>query len=209
GFNKISQNIAWGGMVIQRTIDTLVSENIIHDNWGVGIRDGRGNENLMLQGNVITGTPSEELRFAYQFAGADSEFSDNTQVQGGMIDGAAFAFRNESTSNDILIDPFIPTYNIATNYFTNPKYYGQATVNLPSISAGGNAEASVTVTGARVGDAIVKWVFSIDYGSLLVTARVDTDDRVTFLFHNPTEAAIDPASGTLKVWVEPKKSGSP
>ena len=77
---------------------------------------------------------------------------------------------------------------------------GSATFNWPSIAAGGSSSTTVTVPGARAGDNRVYLARMVAGTSgLVLSARPTADDTVTVSAVNPTSAAIDLASDTLKV----------
>ena len=61
---------------------------------------------------------------------------------------------------------------------------------------------TVTVTGAALGDIVTGVSFSLDLQGISVSGPVSAADTVSVLFFNGTAAAIDLASGTLRVRVE-------
>ena len=62
----------------------------------------------------------------------------------------------------------------------------------------GTTSTTVTLTGAVLGDIVVA-AFSLALGGLRMVAEVTAADTVTVTLINTTAAAIDLASGTLKV----------
>jgi len=77
---------------------------------------------------------------------------------------------------------------------------GSATYDPPSIAAAGTTTTAVTVTGAALGD-FAEASFGISLGGLVATAYVSATNTVTIVLFNPTGAAIDLASGTLRARV--------
>jgi len=75
-----------------------------------------------------------------------------------------------------------------------------ATIDFPSIAAGGTATVSVTVPGARANDVVMLGLPSVDAG-LVFDAHVSANDTVTVRASNLSSAAIDPASATFRLLV--------
>lgn len=76
-----------------------------------------------------------------------------------------------------------------------------AALDFPSIAAGGQAESTISVTGAAVGDTVHLGTPAGLESGLAVTARVTAADTVTVRAVNVTGSAIDPASGTYRAVV--------
>jgi hypothetical protein len=74
----------------------------------------------------------------------------------------------------------------------------QATLDFPSIAAGGEQELTVTVTGAAFGDGIALAPPALDHG-LSVSAYVSAANTVKIRLVNSTGSAIDPASAAWTV----------
>lgn len=81
---------------------------------------------------------------------------------------------------------------------------GSATYNAPSIAAGSSTTTTVTVTGAALGDKVTAISLGVDILGLVCTGYVSATDTVTVVLFNPTVAAIDIASTTLRVEVSRK-----
>jgi hypothetical protein len=77
---------------------------------------------------------------------------------------------------------------------------GSGTWDPGSIADGNEAAASVTVTGAELGDYAIA-SFSLDVQDLALNAQVTATDTVTCTLLNNTGGAIDLDSGTLYVRV--------
>jgi len=75
-----------------------------------------------------------------------------------------------------------------------------ASFNVPAVAAGASTTTTVTVTGARIGDA-ARAAFSIDTAGLVLFARVSSDNTVTVAFFNPTGASIDIGGGIITAFV--------
>lgn len=69
-----------------------------------------------------------------------------------------------------------------------------------SIAAGSKASKEITVSGAALGDFVLR-SFSLDVADLSLTADVTAEDTVTAVLANLTGAAVNPGSGTLSVLV--------
>ncbi|KGM35703.1 hypothetical protein [Inquilinus limosus] len=74
------------------------------------------------------------------------------------------------------------------------------TFDWPSINAGASSTTTLTVTGAAIGDH-VQCSMNIDIQGLILTGYVSTAATVTAVLFNPTGAAVDLASGTLRALV--------
>jgi hypothetical protein len=80
--------------------------------------------------------------------------------------------------------------------------YASATVNPASLIDGeGSTIATITVTGASLGD-FVKASHGADLGGVLLQAWVSATNTVSYRFQNETGITVDIASGTLRVEVE-------
>ena len=77
---------------------------------------------------------------------------------------------------------------------------GSATYNPPNLTAGSQTTTAITVTGAKTGD-FVEVSFTNPLSGLRMTGEVTAADTVTVTFANNTAAAVDLASGTLRVRV--------
>lgn len=93
---------------------------------------------------------------------------------------------------------------VATQVGIHSLALGQAAVSVtydpPSINSLGRTTTTVTVQGASLGD-FVQASFSLPLGGLLMFAEVTVANTVTVTLFNLTTAAIDVASGTLRVLV--------
>ena len=79
---------------------------------------------------------------------------------------------------------------------------GSAVYDPPPISAAAGVTATVTVTGAALGDMVTGVSLSLDLKGLSVSGAVSAVDTVTVFLFNGMAAAIDLTSGTLRVRVE-------
>lgn len=80
-------------------------------------------------------------------------------------------------------------------------YRGEATVNPPSIAAGGTTILAVPCVNARLGDSVrVFPPYSLQ--GIQCSAYVSADDSVSIVLVNPTGSAIDLAQGLWRVSVE-------
>ncbi len=84
---------------------------------------------------------------------------------------------------------------LPTNYLTGSKTY-----DPPSINNGAQAQTTVTVTGAAIGN-VAMAAFSLDLQGMTISAAVSAADTVTVTIRNNTGGGIDLASGTLSASV--------
>ena len=75
-------------------------------------------------------------------------------------------------------------------------YQGSKTYDPPSLLTGAQAQTTVTVTGAVLGN-VAMASFSLDLQGITLSATVSATDTVTVTFRNDTGGTIDLASGTL------------
>jgi len=75
---------------------------------------------------------------------------------------------------------------------------GSKTYDPPNVASLNATTTTVTVTGAALGDTAIA-SFSLSTAAFVVTAQVTSANTVTVAFLNITGAAVDLASGTLKV----------
>lgn len=78
---------------------------------------------------------------------------------------------------------------------------GSATKNPGSLADGARESTTVTVTGAKLGDPVDGWSFSLDTQGVSFIPRVSAADTVTFELQNETGGVIDLGSGTLTAYV--------
>jgi hypothetical protein len=78
---------------------------------------------------------------------------------------------------------------------------GFATYDPPSLNDGDGATATVTVTGANLGDGVDSIGFTNDLQGITVTGWVSAANTVSVRFQNETGGVLDLASGTLRVRV--------
>ncbi len=82
-----------------------------------------------------------------------------------------------------------------------PTQAATATWNPPSIPSLQSVSTTVAVAGAAVGDFVLVTHDQLGSTDLQLTAHVQVAGTVRVVLANPTPAAIDVASGTLKVLV--------
>ncbi|HEY1179320.1 MAG TPA: hypothetical protein VGF17_24460 [Phytomonospora sp.] len=78
-------------------------------------------------------------------------------------------------------------------------FSGSATLDFPSIPAGGIATLTITATGAAFSDSVTLAPPASIEAGLVWCGFVSAANTVTIRLHNVTAAAIDPASATWKV----------
>jgi hypothetical protein len=87
---------------------------------------------------------------------------------------------------------------IGLHSFARNQLKTTATWDPGSVSSGGNASTTVTVTGATLGDFVLA-SFNLDLQGLQMSAYVSSANTVTVLLQNLTGSAVDLSSGTLAV----------
>lgn len=78
---------------------------------------------------------------------------------------------------------------------------GSASLNFPSISAAGQQDLTITVTGAAVGDEVALALPAAPTAGLIFNAFVSATNTVTVRASNITASPIDPAAATFGVIV--------
>ena len=78
------------------------------------------------------------------------------------------------------------------------SYSGSASLNFGNIAAGGEEGLTMTVRGARAGDAVIVTPASKVTGIIDNVGVVTANDTVTVYAHNITAGAINPAERTFR-----------
>jgi hypothetical protein len=78
---------------------------------------------------------------------------------------------------------------------------GSASLNFGSIGAAAQADLTITVTGAAVGDEVVMALPAAPAAGLIFNAFVSATNTVTIRASNITAAPVDPAAATFGVIV--------
>lgn len=86
------------------------------------------------------------------------------------------------------------TWHAAASYLS-----ATATLDFPSVAAGGSQELTVTVTGAAAGDTVVLGPPAAIEAGLVWNGYVSAVNTVRVRVSNITGAPIDPASASWKV----------
>jgi hypothetical protein len=90
----------------------------------------------------------------------------------------------------------------STTYILGKGLGGSATLDFPSIAAGGVQSLTITITGAADGDEVSPGIPNAAFtAGLVYTMRVSAANTVTVDVYNSTAGAIDPASATFKAFV--------
>lgn len=92
---------------------------------------------------------------------------------------------------------------IGLHTFARGQQAYEATWSPGAIAAGSKASTTVTVPDATSGDLVMASFDSILASVLRIEANISATDTVQVVLHNPTFAAITPASGTVRVLVFP------
>jgi hypothetical protein len=78
---------------------------------------------------------------------------------------------------------------------------GSASLNFGSIAAVSQADLTITVTGAAVGDEVIMALPAAPAAGIVFNAFVSATDTVTIRASNITAAGVDPAAATYGVIV--------
>ena len=116
-------------------------------------------------------------------------------IDGDTSDGMNLV-QDSSATSGLKAESLILNGTKLDNIFT-----GSTTWDPPSLADGEAASASVTVTGARVGDFVLISHDQITSGSWLISGKVASNDLVTATILNQTGGIVDVASGTLSALV--------
>lgn len=117
-------------------------------------------------------------------------FTSGTDLTTG-IDGAV----NWDGSN-------LKVWDGTTKYTIDKSLTGSASLDFGSIASLGNAELTITVTGAADGDVVSLGIPNTAFtAGLVFTARVSSANTVSVQCYNSTGAPIDPTGATFKVRV--------
>lgn len=82
-----------------------------------------------------------------------------------------------------------------------PRIIRELTIDPGSIAAGAVLAINASVPGARTDAIAIVNAQSLETNLVLSTIGVTSANTVTFRIHNPTGAAIDPASQLFKIVV--------
>lgn len=77
--------------------------------------------------------------------------------------------------------------------------HGSATWNPPSLVSGDQAETTVTVTGAAVGDLCLAGHSTITSSLMVMSCIISATDTARVVINNRSGSTVDPASGTVTV----------
>lgn len=124
--------------------------------------------------------------------------SSNNYTNFIRLNGSAIT--TDSTGNLRLITAGIPTADTSGRIIPQVQRV-TTTLDFPSIPPGGQAELTVTVTSAAVGDSVSLARPAGSEAGLVSTARVTAANTVTVRVSNITAAAIDPAAASYGVTV--------
>lgn len=114
----------------------------------------------------------------------------------GSAPGAQIGVALTSASQDAKVQVLgTPTAPGAANVVP-ATLFASASLNFPSIAAAGQAELTITVTGAAVGDAVVLAPPAAPEAGLVWAGRVSAANTVTVRASNITAGAVDPAAAT-------------
>lgn len=119
---------------------------------------------------------------------------DETMFTGNIITTASGLTQSGNTSSAI-------TGNSEAGVFKWSQLSGSLVVDPASLPAGTGANATVTVTGAEIGDVVSGVSFSQIQAGIMLTAEVTASNTVTVRIRNDSSGPIDLSNGTLRVFV--------
>jgi hypothetical protein len=170
--------------------------------WSAQIHNSSGTNNGLLvrdDGVVSMGTSSPS---------ASARLDITSTTQGVLLP------RMTTANRDAITTPAdgLTIYNTTTktqDVYNNTRWLtgnagltGSATLDFGSTAAQTSSDLTITVTGAADGDVVSLGVPNASVNANTnYTAWVSAADTVTVRFNNYSSAAVDPASGTFKVFV--------
>ena len=83
----------------------------------------------------------------------------------------------------------------------NKVLTGSASLNFPSISAAGQQDLTITVTGAAVNDEVILGLPAAPTAGIVFNGFVSAANTVTIRATNVTASPVDPAAATYSVIV--------
>lgn len=90
---------------------------------------------------------------------------------------------------------------VGTGSTINKVLTASASLNFPSINAASQADLTITVTGAAVGDEVIMALPAAPAAGIIFNAFVSAANTVTIRATNITAAPVDPAAATYGVVV--------
>jgi hypothetical protein len=193
-----------GAVMFQYTDGLVLSGNIIQDSRGSAICLLHDNDDFSVTGNVIRGVRSGvanaaalNIRNTTQTGHVAGNYFDATAQIGMVIaatnTGVTFGRNRIITSGTRIQD--------AVNGGEGLEIEGTATSDVASIADGDQAQFTITVAGAELGDYVVGIACSISTAALSLTGTVTAADTVTAVLQNNTGGAVDLANATYTALV--------
>lgn len=127
---------------------------------------------------------------------------DLLNLTDGILALTVSASGNATFSNPVSVGAPVASGNATTKAYVDGKILTvSATIDIPSITAGGTTTVNVTVTGASPGDVCVFGTDAYMPVQLTYQCRVTSSNTVSILVYNSGTGAIDPDSTVFKVKV--------
>jgi hypothetical protein len=183
----------------------IISNNIISKGYAFNFTFGTS-ENVLISNNVI-GTGFVNNPFGGGGAYTNVKFYAVNNMAGGRIANVGTTGERPVVNNTgdtrFNLSTGTPEWWNGTTWITYTTYLiGSTTFDPPSIAAGATTKATITVTGAALGQ-ISRCSFSLDLNdSITISSHVSSANTVTVIFHNVGALPADLASGTLTAKVE-------
>ena len=148
---------------------------------------------ISAQGNLLVGTTDESGLTGARGLSVASTTNSTSPTTGALIvsGGAGIAGRTSTGSLSIS----------TTGTACDGLWSATATLDFGSIAAASQADLTITVTGASVGDSVSLGLPASPTAGLVFNAWVSAANTVTIRATNITAAAIDPASATYRATV--------
>jgi len=135
---------------------------------------------------------------------AATDIVGTTTIQGAVTvneSGADVDFRVEgdTNANMLVVDAGDDTVSIGGGTGVKEILTATAALDFPSITTLIDADLTIAVTGAAVGDACHLGLPAAPTGNIAFNCFVSATDTVTVRAHNYTAGSLDPASATYRV----------
>jgi len=135
---------------------------------------------------------------------AATDIVGTTTIQGAVTvneSGADVDFRVEgdTNANMLVVDAGDDTVSIGGGTGVKEILTATAALDFPSITTLIDADLTIAVTGAAVGDACHLGLPAAPEGNIAFNCFVSATDTVTVRAHNYTAGSLDPASATYRV----------
>jgi len=193
-----------GAVMFQYTDGLVLADNIIEDSRSCAICLLQDNDDFVVTGNSIRGVRSGvanaagiNIRNTTQTGHVGDNYINATAEIGIFIansnPGVSFGRNRIITSG--------ATYTSALYGGEGLEISGSTTTDVASIANGAQAQFTITIGGAELGDHVIGITCSISTAALSLTATVTAADTVTAVLQNNTGGAVDLGNATYTALV--------